>query len=363
MSRRIIILGILYQAFFAFASRRVEQSFYIPSTLQNRTSYTVFESLASGLDGPKVQPINATTFDWWYFDVVSTNPPDLSTAVCIPTPDSVTDITVAVLWISFPNGTLWSTASHADGATVKVNGDYTDGTWDNSGFSWTSKESGYLIEIDAPDAGVTGTISFRTVAPPHYPCGPAEAGQNLELGPHIGWANAISDADSTVDLRIDGDTPFAFRGTGYHDKNWSDVVFGTHITSWYWGRGRLGPYSLVWWDVLGRTGVETFSAYAAKDQKILAASCAPESIKARPIGQNSTYPPVLSTGNPSGYHVELDLGVDGKLELDLTVLAPTIALNPEYARFVGNMSGSITGERNTERLIGMALFEQFKLTE
>ncbi|KAJ7749630.1 hypothetical protein B0H16DRAFT_1461039 [Mycena metata] len=346
MSRRIILLGILYQAFFAFASRRVEQSFYIPSTLKNRTSYTVFESLASGLDGPKVQPINATTFDWWYFDVVSTNPADLSTAVvtffstppgAFPLLTPSTDITVAVLWISFSNGTLWSTASYADGATVKVNGDYTDGTWDDSGLSWTSTESGYLIEIDAPDAGVTGTISFRTVAPSHYPCGPAEAGQNLELGPHIGWANAISDADSTVDLRIDGDTPVAFKGTGYHDKNWSDVVSGTHIASWYWGRGRLGPYSLVWWDVLSRTGVE--------------------------FQRNSTYPPVLSTGNPSGYHVDLDLGGNGKLELDLTVLAPLIALNPEYARFVGNMSGSITGGRKTERLIGMALFERFKLTE
>ncbi|KAJ7028106.1 hypothetical protein C8F04DRAFT_1291807 [Mycena alexandri] len=359
MTRRIILLGIFCQAFFASASRHVEH-------------YTVFESLASGLDGPKVQPINATTFDWWYFDVVSTNPADLSTAVVtfFSTPPSAfpfltpsNDITVAVLWISYPNGSLWSTASYADGATVKVDGDYTSGIWNNSGFSWASTESGYLIEIDAPDAGVTGTISFKTVAPPHYPCGPAEAGQNLELGPHIGWANAISDADSTVDLHIDGNTRFAFKGTGYHDKNWSDVTFGTHIASWYWGRGRLGPYSLVWWDVLSRTGAETFSAYAAKDNKILAASCAPGSIKVRPIGQNSTYPPVLSTGNPSGYRVELDLGPDGKLELDLTVLAPLIALNPEYARFVGNMSGSITCGKHTEKLTGMALFEQFKLTE
>jgi hypothetical protein len=55
------------------------------------------------------------------------------------------------------------------------------------------------------------------IAPAHYPCGPAVAGQNMEVGPHIGWANAIPDAASTVELTING-TKLAFAGTGYHDK-------------------------------------------------------------------------------------------------------------------------------------------------
>jgi hypothetical protein len=39
----------------------------------------------------------------------------------------------------------------------------------------------------------------------------------MEVGPHIGWANAIPDAASTVELTING-TKLAFAGTGYHDK-------------------------------------------------------------------------------------------------------------------------------------------------
>ncbi|KAF8123814.1 hypothetical protein K438DRAFT_2003179 [Mycena galopus ATCC 62051] len=46
----------------------------IPSTIQNGTSTAVFTSAASGFDAPKVQPINGSVFDWWYFDVVSTDP-------------------------------------------------------------------------------------------------------------------------------------------------------------------------------------------------------------------------------------------------------------------------------------------------
>src|SRR5882757_9231402 len=34
-------------------------------------SQVQFTSCASGADGPRVVPINATTFDWWYFDAVS----------------------------------------------------------------------------------------------------------------------------------------------------------------------------------------------------------------------------------------------------------------------------------------------------
>lgn len=55
------------------------------------------------------------------------------------------------------------------------------------------------------------------VAPPHYPCGPNEPGQNLEVSPEIGWANAMPDANATVNMVIQGRT-LNFTGVGYHDK-------------------------------------------------------------------------------------------------------------------------------------------------
>ena len=55
------------------------------------------------------------------------------------------------------------------------------------------------------------------VAPAHYACGPNLPGQNLEVSPHIGWANAIPDADAVANFTILG-RPLQFKGPGYHDK-------------------------------------------------------------------------------------------------------------------------------------------------
>lgn len=42
-------------------------------------------------------------------------------------------------------------------------------------------------------------------------------GVNMELFPHVGWANAVPDAETIVALDING-TTVTFVGSGYHDK-------------------------------------------------------------------------------------------------------------------------------------------------
>ncbi|KAF7373140.1 hypothetical protein MSAN_00521900 [Mycena sanguinolenta] len=375
------LLAVVATCFFASTTHAQPGQFtpyFVPAAVQNGTSHAQFTSTVAGIDAPKVQPINASAWDWWYFDVVSADPTRVSSVVVIfftspqsgfplipPSGSGSNVITTAHIFVSFPNGTLWSAAADAEGASVEAGpGGGSSGTWIGTGFSWTgSPGSGYLIRVDAPDIGVTGTINFRPTAPPHYPCGPVSAGQTLEVGPGIGWANAIPDAVSVVDLNIDG-TRLAFSGSGYHDKNWSNQVFTSLVGSWYWGHGRIGAYSIVWFDFLDPTGKEAVSAYVAKENKIIATSCALGSITVRPTGQNATYPPVISTGNPSGYHIDFDLGCEGTLVVDVEVLGNIVVVNPEYGRFVGNMTGSVSpmeGEATTG-LVGMALFEQFKLT-
>ena len=140
-------------------------------------------------------------------------------------------------------------------------------------------------------------------------------------------------------------------------------MFTSLVASWYWGHGRIGEYSIVWFDFLDPAGTEAVSAYIAKDNEVLIASCTLASISVRPIGQNATYPPLVGTGNPSGYHIEVDLGQDGTLTADVEVLGSLIEVNPEYGRFVGKMTGEVVpldGDVTTG-LAGMALFEQFKL--
>ncbi|KAJ7444998.1 hypothetical protein B0H11DRAFT_2341611 [Mycena galericulata] len=191
----------------------------------------------------------------------------------------------------------------------------------------------------------------------------------MEIGPQIGWANAVPDAASVVDLSIYG-VNLAFEGVGYHDKVTGLLPpISTSLASWYWGHGRIGPYSLVWFDLLDTSGIEHVSAFFSENGVILSASCTPGSITVRPTGPggaNATYPPVISTPDPEGYRIVLALppvarvlegtGEDpGTLEMDVSVRLQTFEANPEYARFIGNLSTS-TG------LTGVALFEQFKVT-
>ncbi|KAF8123815.1 hypothetical protein K438DRAFT_1650522 [Mycena galopus ATCC 62051] len=360
----MLFLSVATWLTFASANLKV---YNIPSTIQNGTSTAVFTSAASGFDAPKVQPINGSVFDWWYFDVVSTDPSVQSSVVVIfftssqhafPLLSESDTVLPVEIWASFPNGTLWEAKTNGTSAAVVVNGDDSSGKWTGTGFSWEAASSTrYTITIDAP-----------AVAPAHYPCGAAVAGQNLEVGPHIGWANSIPDAAAFVDLIIE-DTPLKFTGAGYHDKNWSDQPFTTHVASWYWGHGRVGSYSIVWFDFLDTTGAELVSAYAAVDNKIVAASCTLGSIQVRPTGPNATYPPVLSTPDPTGYHIDLDLGAAGTLQVDVSVRTHIIAANPEYARLIGNVTATVVPpgsradhDKKSNFMTGTALFEQFKLT-
>jgi hypothetical protein len=151
------------------------QCVYIPSEPVNATSTAQFISSDTGLDAPKVSPINGSVFDWWYFDVVSTDPSDLSSVVvtfftstqpAFPLLDPADTVIVARIWVTFPNGTRWSAVSNGDGAMVTAEGDTSSGDWLGTGYSWTVlPASGYMINIDAPD--VTGTITFPPVRVPN----------------------------------------------------------------------------------------------------------------------------------------------------------------------------------------------------
>ncbi|KAJ7124603.1 hypothetical protein C8R43DRAFT_1030984 [Mycena crocata] len=371
------LIGALWVAL--TAAMRVSN---ISSATSNATSTASFTSTTIDLDGPKISAVNSSAFDWWYFDVVSTDQGSLASVVVVfyttiaaafPFFPPFESVTLAQIAVSFPNGTLSSIFVPAEGATVSSDGNASSGDWHGSGLKWTHDgDSLYSISVDAPDLGITGSIRFRGVVPAHYPCGPAVAGQDMQVAPHIGWANALPDAASTVDLVVNG-TKLAFSGAGYHDKNWSDQLFTANVASWYWGHGRVGPYSIVWFDYLALDGTEHVSAYAAQNGAIVAAGCDLPSTRVRPTGKNSTYPtypPVRSTPKPSGYLMSLDLAEAGTLEVEVVVTLTLVDdIFSEYTRSVGNMTGVVIprpggqAEYATKVLNGTALFEQFKMTD
>lgn len=58
------------------------------------------------------------------------------------------------------------------------------------------------------------------------------------------WLPAVPQGDVVADITIDGEK-FHYTGHGYHDHNWSNVSMLSIFHDWYWGRAKIGDYSLI----------------------------------------------------------------------------------------------------------------------
>ncbi|KAF7712413.1 Uncharacterized protein PECH_004338 [Penicillium ucsense] len=251
--------------------------FTIPPKVQNGVADARFnmstptpqlsaESL-SILDAPQLSMINSSVFDWWYFDIVSISDPRetvtvtffTSTANAFPwLPTNESSVLIAYLWVSFSNGTVFEDYVPATVATVQEPG--TEGTgisgvgnWSSTGFSWTSTNtdsSRYTkVMVSSDKLQVFGEFSLTSTLEPHLPCGVTANISTLEVAPHVGWAALVPDAAGSADITVVG-SRLQFQGPAYHDKNWSDRPFVASVSSWYWGHGQLGSYSVVWFSYL-----------------------------------------------------------------------------------------------------------------
>ncbi|KAF4624892.1 hypothetical protein G7Y89_g13276 [Cudoniella acicularis] len=236
----------------------------IPSQVSNGSTIANFISSKFGLDGPQISAVNTTTWDWWYFDVIA---PDLQTSMTVAfmtavhtgffsTP-SLTNATTLGVFYRFANGTSNSVGLTASEVVVTTVQDGSSANYVGTGIGWTGSPDmeTYTITFNSPENGLMGCFELKSIADAHCPCGPVEEGQNMMVAPQIGWANAVPDAVGSVDMVIFG-SEFKFTGVAYHDKNWSNQPFTQNVASWYWGHGRLGPYSLVWFDTIAPNGSE-----------------------------------------------------------------------------------------------------------
>ncbi|CEL04908.1 hypothetical protein ASPCAL06032 [Aspergillus calidoustus] len=349
----------------------------VPAVPANQVSQVTWTSGNSSFDGPKVSPINSTTWTDWYFEAVESPTPgpeqaSIVVAFYTATPGGFdllsgfasagyTSLTLAEAEVTWRNGTTETFLFNATEARITVVGDGASGLFGEDQDTWASFAGSpdmSLYRVDLRSAEISGSLTLRSTAPAHYPCGPAVAGQNLQIAPNIGWANAVPDAEATVHFTIH-DQPFEFTGIGYHDQNWGSASIAANVGSWYWGNGRVGDYSIVWYDLLTPDGENTIAAYVARNGEILVAQCA--GLRVRPYGANATYPPLISTGNPTGFTVTIDLP-DERVELTATGTYITAGgwENAPYTRWSGTLQGRIGGED----LDGKAIFEEFKfLTE
>jgi hypothetical protein len=153
----------------------IQSTTFVSAAVQNGSSQAQRVSSASGLDVPKVKPINATAYDCWYFDAVSV---DAKTAVVVAfytawsaTVQALlnnTTVTWITLNVQFPNGTAYAATLPATTATIQTVGQGSVGLFQGSGFGWTGSPSlsQYVISVDAPSAGIKGTFELKSVGGP-----------------------------------------------------------------------------------------------------------------------------------------------------------------------------------------------------
>ncbi|KAK4919627.1 hypothetical protein LTR49_012691 [Elasticomyces elasticus] len=349
-----------------------EISTYLNSTILTTPSTAEFTYPGTGLDGPKVHPVNGTNFDWWYFDAVSDDLPngDLSSVIIVfytlshvaffgqRQNDSVLAVSIAG---TLRDGTRSYINLQPGEATITTLGDSSAGQWGSgpNNASWASSPDLRTWVVTFNNELVNGSLAMTSIAPPHLPCGlPTPLATELII-PHVGWANAIPDALTSVDFTING-SALQFSGAGYHDKNWGDQPLFDVEEYWYWGHGRLGPYSIVWFDAGSLVdGEEHFSAYVARDGRMISGSCvAGESVIARPWGNQTDvplHPPTNGSAPAEGLEIVF-AEVEGKeMRVNVTNVVALTPLGAPIARWTGTMEGGFEGERVWT---GVALYEE-----
>ncbi|GAW09593.1 hypothetical protein LENED_011757 [Lentinula edodes] len=218
----------------------------IPSTVRNGLTEAQFISSTHGLDGPKLSNINSTAFgEVWYFDAVSE--------------DGKYSV-VALFWAS-PSPSLTAQLQNEKILSAQVIVREDDDIYSaNSVFAETAEiftsAKGTSVNFSSPFE-ITGSIILESVAPAHYKCSPAEAGVDTQILPNFGWVNAVPDAQTTVDLKINAKN-IKFKGIGYHDLTWSNAPFFTV--------NRKAHYLQI---IAGSVGTNLTSGYVSRDGKVL----------------------------------------------------------------------------------------------
>ncbi|KPM40852.1 hypothetical protein AK830_g5689 [Neonectria ditissima] len=189
-----------------------------------------------------------------------------------------------------------------------------------SGSSLLDPRPVYKVAINAPEAGIVGSILLEgNLAPPHYSCGTDAAGAEERNIAGVAWANALPDASETVSLQIQ-EVAMSFKGYGYHDKTWVDRPFQEALQAAFWGHARLGPYAVVWWHSRAQDGTDISAEYLARweDGRVITSRCVDSPKNTLGWGEGQIWPLVPGTPAPAGMSIRWDLGDAGVFVANIT---------------------------------------------
>ncbi|CZR69668.1 uncharacterized protein PAC_19568 [Phialocephala subalpina] len=217
---------------------------------------------------PRFATVNSTAWEQWYFDSISSNGESNSVITFFRDP-SLDVLGLGSLWVMhdavWSNGTRASTIEFVEEAMVVVCPGYTFGLWNSSS---QSSEFTFNVTSDSTQASISvstlktqGTLNVTTLGPARYPDGllyPDKHG-SLFFAPMLWWVEAVPAGNTQVDFEIGG-SEIGFTGYGGVDYFAGSYIWDYICKDWYWMRGVVGPYSIVFWQFTSAIDNNTYTS-------------------------------------------------------------------------------------------------------
>ncbi|WWC57733.1 uncharacterized protein I303_100267 [Kwoniella dejecticola CBS 10117] len=339
------------------------KNYILPDIINGTAPVPIETTVGSGAyDRAYIPSHNASTYEWWYFDAVSSDGQSSVVFVALVVPTALGQGTEVSAQVITPDGEIFANRTDygPEGKFwVSTRGDGSSGVIGDGDFTWVGQPdlSQYELKVDLPEQDISGTVTLISAASPFVGCDPFGPDARTHTFWWFNWINFMGDAVAVVDLKV-GDKRVAFTGNGYHDKNWGPVPYPPHLNYWYWGHGRAGDYSLVWSRVVAKDNTTISGAWLARDGQVLRSTCVhDESIHVEPFGNNVTIPPNRpnDTENIDGFDITINIGEEGLYQFRFDSNRWTNGNDGNYARWIGNFTGGKVGE---EASSGVGVTEQ-----
>jgi hypothetical protein len=192
-------------------------------------------------DGQRIEPAPGA-YEWWYFDAHLDDGAKL-VVVFYTKPLMAPGVVLApmiTINLDFPDGRSIVKTLHAapdafsasrDGCDVRIGDNRFTG--DLHRYRITAS-----IEEVSVDVEMVGEIRPWRPKSGHIYFG-AERGEHL-----FAWLPSVPQGRVTATYRV-GAQERRTTGIGYHDHNWGDVQMPQLMHNWYWGRAKVGPYTVI----------------------------------------------------------------------------------------------------------------------
>jgi hypothetical protein len=218
-------------------------------------------------DGTRTNGGEKGTYEWWYFDSHFDDGTTLVLAFYTKHMMSPADAPDPHVTISLERyGKKYQEAYEVKGAPFSAKKDGLDVHIGPCYITGTLKE----LDIYYDDGKTTAKAHLSSNVLPWRP----ETG-HIYFGEHnedfFAWLPSVPEGTATATITFDGKTT-THTGTGYHDHNWGNRNMMNLMNHWYWGRAKIGDYTVITSYIWGekKYGYKEFPIFMlARDGKLL----------------------------------------------------------------------------------------------